>query len=188
MEEYRRKYLSPSFARGGSYQENHQTDKAVSELRKELQECKEMEEKFDDLCLDIVKLERENKKIESEQSLVEAEYIEKIKKNKACISDLKRDVLDCRETIETRGKKIDRIERENKKLEAEVERIEKEREQCQKERKIISEEIAQKEILKQELVKKIEEAKMKTKKMKEKCQEESQKLDESFQEIKKKQL
>jgi hypothetical protein len=26
-------------------------DKTVAELRKELQDCKEMEEKFDDLCL-----------------------------------------------------------------------------------------------------------------------------------------
>ena len=63
MEEfYRRKYLSPSYSRV-SYTETLEKDKTVAELRKDLQECKEMEDKFDDLCLEIVKLERENKKI-----------------------------------------------------------------------------------------------------------------------------
>ena len=63
MEEYRRKYLSPS-ANRSSY-DTVQKDKTVSELRKELLDCKQMEEKFDELSLEILKLERENKKIES---------------------------------------------------------------------------------------------------------------------------
>lgn len=66
MEEfYRKKYLSPTYARGQTGAESLQRDKTVAELRKELVECKEMEEKFDDLCLEIVRLDRENKKIES---------------------------------------------------------------------------------------------------------------------------
>lgn len=37
MEEYRRKYMSPSYARNSSYIENLQKDKTVAELRQELQ-------------------------------------------------------------------------------------------------------------------------------------------------------
>lgn len=100
MEEfYRRKYLSPTYSRASSYLETLEKDKTVAELRKELQDCKEMEEKFDDLCLEIVKLERENKKIESEQSQIEGEYMEKIKRNKGKITELKQAILDCREDI-----------------------------------------------------------------------------------------
>ncbi len=56
MEEfYRRKYLSPTY-KTPVYIETVEKDKTVAELRKDLQECKEMEEKFDDLCLEIVKL------------------------------------------------------------------------------------------------------------------------------------
>lgn len=43
MEEfYRRKYLSPSYNRVTSYVDTLEKDKTVGELRKELQECKEM--------------------------------------------------------------------------------------------------------------------------------------------------
>ena len=79
-----------------------------------------MEEKFDDLCLEIVRLERENKKIESDQASIESEYIEKIKKNKQTITQLKQAILDCRESIETRTRKIDRLENTNHKLALEV--------------------------------------------------------------------
>jgi phage host-nuclease inhibitor protein Gam len=58
-----------------------------------------MEEKFDDLCLEIVKLERENKKLESDQSCVEAEYMTKVKANKARITELKQTILDYREKL-----------------------------------------------------------------------------------------
>ena len=34
MEEYRRKYLSPTYLRSSTYAENLQKDKTVSELRK----------------------------------------------------------------------------------------------------------------------------------------------------------
>lgn len=47
MEEfYRRKYLNPSYTRV-SYVDTLEKDKTVAELRKELHDCKEMEEKFD---------------------------------------------------------------------------------------------------------------------------------------------
>lgn len=43
MEEfYRRKYLSPSYTRTASYVDTLEKDKTVAELRKELQDCKEM--------------------------------------------------------------------------------------------------------------------------------------------------
>lgn len=100
MEEYRRKYLSPSHSRVSCALDTLQKDQSVSELRKELLECKEMEEKFDDLSHEMVKLERENKAISGEQALVEAEYLQNIKKNKNRITTLKQHVLDHREDIE----------------------------------------------------------------------------------------
>lgn len=54
---YRRKYLSPSYSRSPStVMDTLEKDKTVAELRKELQESKDVEEKFDTLCLEIVKL------------------------------------------------------------------------------------------------------------------------------------
>lgn len=55
MEEYRRKYLGSALPRT-SYLDSLEKDKTVSELRQELSENKKMEDKFDDLTLEIVKL------------------------------------------------------------------------------------------------------------------------------------
>jgi gas vesicle protein len=114
MEEfYRKKYLSPSYTRTASYVDTLEKDKTVAELRKELQDCKEMEEKFDDLCLEIVKLERENKKLESDQSQVEGDYMQKVKNNKNKITELKQTILDHREQLEAKTAKITGLEAEN---------------------------------------------------------------------------
>lgn len=87
-----------------------------------------MEEKFDDLCLEIVKLERENKKLESDQSCVEAEYMTKVKANKARITELKQAILDNREKLQTKTARVNALEAENEQLMQELQRIKKEAE------------------------------------------------------------
>jgi hypothetical protein len=59
MEEfYRRKYISTTYNRPSTYYDAIEKDKTLADLRKELESCQEMDKKFDELCLDIVKLER----------------------------------------------------------------------------------------------------------------------------------
>lgn len=48
--------------------------------------------------------------------MVETEYMEKIRKNKVRITELKKAILDCRETVEERSKRIEFMETENDQL------------------------------------------------------------------------
>ena len=53
---YRRKYLSPSARPASTYSDSYHKERTVCELRKELAKNKGIEEKYDSVCTQVLKI------------------------------------------------------------------------------------------------------------------------------------
>lgn len=126
MEEYyRRKYLASALSRSASFSSLAERERTRSAYRRDYRGVKEAESKFESLCAELAKAERENKKLQERDARFEEEYLEKISLNKAIIGQLKHDEAEQEDKMAATANELQALEAGNEVILDELKKIRK---------------------------------------------------------------